>query len=455
MLPKSPFAANPALLQDAANRSLKYLGALGERAVAPSPAAVGALARLDEPLPQQSSDPAETLALLDELVSPATMAMAGPRFFGFVIGGALPVTLASNWLATAWDQNAVLQQATPGVSRLEIVALRWLLELLDLPRESVGAFVTGATLANMTALAAARHRLLANLGWSVESQGLFGAPPLTVMVGEEAHPTLLKSLALLGLGSERVRRIAVDAEGRMRLDALPAIDGPTIICTQAGNINSGAFDPIDAICRQVAGSGAWVHVDGAFGLWARVSPRLASLAQGIERADSWATDAHKWLNVPYDSGLAFVRDKDALQAAMSINAAYLPANRDGRDPSDFTPELSRRARGVDVWAALRSLGREGVRVMIERSCEQASLFAARLRAAGHEVLNDVVLNQVVVAFGDAENTRHVTRAVQDDGTCWCGTTVWKGRTAMRISICNWSTTDADVERSVAAILRVV
>ncbi len=452
---KSPFAANPALLQDAASRSLQYLGALGERAVTPSPAAVLALARLDEPLPQRSSDPAETLALLDELVSPATMGMAGPRFFGFVIGGALPVTVASNWLATAWDQNTVLQQATPGVSRLEIVALRWLLELLDLPRESAGAFVTGATMANMTALAAARHRLLADLGWTVESQGLFGAPPLTVMVGEEAHPTLFKSLALLGLGSERVRRIPVDAQGRMRLHALPDIDGPTIICTQAGNINSGAFDPIDAICRQVAGSGAWVHVDGAFGLWARVSPRLAQLAQGIERADSWATDAHKWLNVPYDSGLAFVRDKDALQASMAINAAYLPTNRDGRDPSDFTPELSRRARGVDVWAALRSLGREGVCAMIERSCEQASLFAERLRAAGHEVLNEVVLNQVVVAFGDAENTRRVTRAVQDDGTCWCGTTVWKGRTAMRISICNWSTTNADIERSVAAILRVV
>lgn len=454
MSPKSPFDANPALLQDAARRSLQYLGAIGERAVAPSPAAVLALAQFDEPLPQQPSDPAETLALLDELVSPATMGMVGPRFFGFVIGGALPVTVASNWLATAWDQNTALQQATPGVSRLEIVALRWLLELLDLPRESAGAFVTGATMANMTALAAARHRLLANVGWNVESRGLFGAPPLTVMVGEEAHPTLFKSLALLGLGSERVRRIPVDAQGRMRVDALPAIDGPTIICTQAGNINSGAFDPIDAICRHVAGSGAWVHVDGAFGLWARVSPRLAQLAQGIERADSWATDAHKWLNVPYDSGLAFVRDKDALQAAMAINAAYLPANREGRDPSDFTPELSRRARGVDVWAALRSLGRAGVRTMIERSCDQASLFAGRLRAAGHEVLNDVVLNQVVVAFGDADKTRRVTRAVQDDGTCWCGATVWKGRTAMRISICNWSTTDADIERSVAAILRV-
>ena len=454
MPPKSPFAADAALLQDAANRALQYLGALGERAVAPAPAAIAALTRLDEPLPQQSSDPAATLALLDEVVSPATMAMAGPRFFGFVIGGALPVTVASNWLATAWDQNAALQQATPGVSRLEIVALRWLLELLDLPAESSGAFVTGATLANMTALAAARHRLLANVGWSVESQGLFGAPPITVMVGEEAHPTLLKSLALLGLGRDRVQRIPVDLQGRMRLAALPAIDGPTIICTQAGNINSGAFDPVDAICRQVAGSGAWVHVDGAFGLWARVSPRLAKLAQGIERADSWATDAHKWLNVPYDSGLALVRDKEALQAAMSINAAYLPANRDGRDPSDFTPELSRRARGVEVWAALRSLGRVGVRAMIERSCDQASLFAERLRAAGHEVLNDVVLNQVVVAFGNAENTRRVTRAVQDDGTCWCGTTVWRGRTAMRISICNWSTSDADIERSVAAILRL-
>jgi glutamate/tyrosine decarboxylase-like PLP-dependent enzyme len=381
------------------------------------------------------------------------MAMAGPRFFGFVIGGALPVTVASNWLATAWDQNTALQQATPGVSRLEVVALHWLLDLLGLPPESAGAFVTGATMANMTALAAARHRLLANAGWSVEAQGLFGAPPLTVVVGAEAHPTLLKSLALLGLGSERVRRIPVDAQGRMRVDALPAIDGPTIVCTQAGNINSGAFDPINEICARVAGSGAWVHIDGAFGLWARVSPRYAKLAKGIERADSWATDAHKWLNVPYDSGLAFVRDQAALRAAMSISAAYLPANTEGRDPSDFTPELSRRARGVEVWAALRSLGRDGVRAMIERNCDQAQLFARRLSAAGHQVLNDVVLNQVAVSFGSDEETRRVVKAVQEDGSCWMGSTVWQGRTAMRISVCNWSTTDADVERSVAAILR--
>jgi glutamate/tyrosine decarboxylase-like PLP-dependent enzyme len=442
-----------ALLQDAAGRSLRYLDGLADRPVAPSPDSVRALARLDEPLPQKSSDPAETLALLDTVVSPATMAMAGPRFFGFVIGGALPVTVAANWLATVWDQNTALQQATPGVSRLEVVALRWLLELLDLPRASGGSFVTGATMANMTALAAARHRVLADAGWSVEAQGLFGAPPLTVMVGEEAHPTLLKSLALLGLGRDRVQRIAVDAQGRMRAAALPVIDGPTIVCTQAGNINSGAFDPIDDICTRVAGSGAWVHVDGAFGLWARVSPRLAALGQGIERADSWATDAHKWLNVPYDSGLALVRDREALRAAMSISAAYLPANTGGRDPSDYTPELSRRARGVDVWAALRSLGREGVRAMIERNCDQAALFARRLRAAGHQVLNDVVLNQVVVSFGSDDNTRRVVKAVQDDGSCWLGTTVWQGRTAMRISVCNWSTTDADVDRSVAAILR--
>jgi glutamate/tyrosine decarboxylase-like PLP-dependent enzyme len=441
------------LLQDAAARAAAYLQGLGERKVAPDPDAVAALAALDDALPEGPSDAHEVLALLDRHGSPATMAMAGPRFYGFVIGGALPAALAANWLASAWDQNTGYYNITPATARLEQTALRWLLEILDLPRHCGGAFVTGANVANFVALAAARHAVLARVGWKVEADGLFGAPPITVIVGEEAHPTLIKSLGLLGLGRTRVTRVPADAQGRMRVEALPACAGPTIICTQVGNVNTGACDAVAAV-RERVGADVWLHVDGAFGLWARAAGSRAQLVRGIEAADSWATDAHKWLNVPYDSGLAFVRDANALSAAMAITAEYLPTDSQWRNPSDFTPELSRRARGVDVWAALRNLGRSGVAAMIERNCAQARRFAAALSAAGFEVLNEIALNQVLVAFGDAARTQRVIAALQADGTCWCGGTVWQGRTAMRISVSSWATTDADVERSVEAMLRV-
>jgi len=442
------------LLQDAARRAQRYLDTLGTRSVAPLPGAIARLAALDTAMPPGPTDPAAVLAQLDEIVGPATMGMAGPRFFGFVIGGALPVTVASNWLATAWDQNAALSAVTPGVSQVEAVALRWLKDLFGLPDSTEGAFVTGATTANFVALAAARHQQLARVGWSVEADGLFGAPPITVIVGEEAHPTLIKTLGLLGLGRKRVVRVPVDGQGRMRADRLPRLAGPTILCLQAGNINSGAFDPFDTICPAARAAGAWIHVDGAFGLWARSAASLAPLAAGLELADSWATDAHKWLNVPYDSGIAFVREPGVLPAAMAVSADYLPAGDGARNPADFTPELSRRARGVDVWAALASLGRSGLAEMLERNCRGARRFAAGLAAAGHEVLNDVVLNQVVVSFGTAQTNEQVVAAVQADGTCWCGRTVWKGRVALRISVCSWATTDAEVETSLAAMLRV-
>ena len=380
--------------------------------------------------------------------------MAGGRFFGFVIGGSLPVALASNWLATAWDQNAALYGPTPGVAAFEQTALRWLLDLLQLPAGSAGAFVTGATQANLCALAAARHAVLQRVGWDVESDGLFGAPAITVIVGAEAHPTLFKALGLLGLGRNRVLQVEVDAQGRMMAERIPALAGPTIICAQAGNVNSGAFDPIDRIVERAHDSKAWVHVDGAFGLWAVTSPALSQLCRGMEGADSWATDAHKWLNVPYDSGLAFVREPDALRAAMSVTAAYLPTHPDQRSPSDFTPELSRRARGVDIWAALSALGRSGVTQMVERCCRHARRFAQGLSDAGFDILNEVVLNQVVVSFGDPSRTQRVTLALQDEGTCWAGITQWQGRTAMRISVSSWATTDADVERSLQAMISV-
>jgi glutamate/tyrosine decarboxylase-like PLP-dependent enzyme len=442
------------ILADASARAIRYLQDIQTRAVAPAPAAIAALRRLDEPLPAGPGDPAETLRLLDEAGSPATMGMAGPRFFGFVIGGALPVTLAANWLAGAWDQNSALYRATPGTAHLEQVALRWLLDVLRLPAGCGGAFVTGATVANLCALAAARHAVLKRAGWNVEAQGLFGAPPVTVVVSAEAHPSVTKSLGVLGLGRSRVTQVPVDNQGRMRADRLPALAGPTIVCVQAGNVNTGAFDPIGEICRAAHAAGAWVHVDGAFGLWAVTAPSRAHLAAGMADADSWATDAHKWLNVPYDCGLGFVRDAHALEAAMAITAEYLPTQTEQRNPGDFTPELSRRARGVEVWAALRTLGRAGVAEMIERNCAQARRFADKLAAAGFEILNDVVLNQVLVSFGDAERTKRVIQCIQDEGTCWAGVTVWQGRTAMRISVSSWATTEADVDRSVAAMIQV-
>jgi glutamate/tyrosine decarboxylase-like PLP-dependent enzyme len=441
------------ILENAVHRARSYLETLQTRSVAPSARAVEALSEIDEPLPAGTTNPAETLALLDRCVSPATMAMAGPRFFGFVIGGSLPVALAANWLAGSWDQNAGLYESTPGVAHIEEVTSRWLIDLFELPAATATSFVTGATMANFTALAAARHGVLAHAGWNVEADGLFGSPPICVITGEEAHPTLLKSLGMLGLGRSRVQRVPVDGQGRMRSEALPKIQGPTILCLQAGNVNSGAFDPFEPLIRKAHDGGAWVHVDGAFGLWAKAAPSLKPLAKGLELADSWATDAHKWLNVPYDSGLAFSRDAHALRAAMAITAEYLPTVSPHRNPSDFTPELSRRARGVEVWAALRSLGRAGLAELFERNCRQAVRFAAGLRAGGHTILNEVVLNQVLVAFGDAERTRSVIAAIQREGTCWCGPTVWQGRTAMRISVSSWATTDADVERSLEAMLR--
>jgi glutamate/tyrosine decarboxylase-like PLP-dependent enzyme len=441
------------LLNDAAKRASRYLGSLDARSVAPEKEALAALARFDQALPEHASSAQAVLAELDEIGSPATMASAGGRFFGFVTGGALPATVAANWLATAWDQNAGLVVSSPANAALENVALRWLKDIFHLPVHSVGGFVTCATAANFSALAAARHALLARAGWDVEAHGLFAAPPLTVVVGDEVHASMQKALSMVGFGRDRVVRAPVDAQGRMRLDAFPDVDARTVVCVQAGNVNSGAFDPIAKICERAHSNGAWVHVDGAFGMWAAAAPARAHLARGVEDADSWATDAHKWLNVPYDSGLVFTRNADALQKAMSAGGAYL-AQDEERVPYHYTPDFSRRARGIEVWAALRQLGRSGLADLIERTCRYAGQFAEGLRAAGYPVLNDVVLNQVVVSFGSAERTREVIARVQRDGTCWCGGTVWQGRTAMRISVSSWATTEADVRRSLAAILKV-
>jgi glutamate/tyrosine decarboxylase-like PLP-dependent enzyme len=441
------------LLKDAAERGIRYHEGLDERRVAPAPEAIARLAELGGPLPDGPTDAANVLRLLDEIGSPATVATAGGRYFGFVTGSSLPVTLAANWLAGAWDQNTAFVVMSPAAAALEEVALRWLVELLGLPPESGGGFVTGATMANFTALATARHALLEQAGWDVDADGLFGAPPLTVVVGQEVHASVLKALGLLGLGRRRVVTVPVDGQGRMRADAFPKLNGPSIVCIQAGNVNTGAFDPAREICARAHEAGAWVHVDGAFGLWAAAAPERAHLTAGVADADSWAIDGHKWLNVPYDSGLAFVRQPEHLRATMAISAAYLLQGAT-REPSQYTPESSRRARGIEIWAALRALGRAGVADLVERTCRHAARFAEGLRAAGYQVLNEVVINQVLVSFGDADLTQRVIARLQADGTGWFGGTVWQGQTAMRISVSSWATTEADVERCLAAIIRI-
>jgi glutamate/tyrosine decarboxylase-like PLP-dependent enzyme len=442
------------LLTDAAERGVVYRESVAERRVAPSAEAVLAVKGFIEEMPDDGTDGRTVLSILDELGSPATVTMAGPRYFGFVIGGSLPVTVATNWLTTAWDQNVGMHEVTPATSILERVAMDWMIDLFGLPTDCAAAFVTGATVANFTALAAARNRVYSDMGWDVEADGLIGAPPVSIIVSEETHPTVFKSLGLLGFGRNRVVRAAVDKQGRIDTSRFPDLNGPTIICTQAGNVNTGAFDPVGDICEIAKPKGAWVHVDGAFGLWAAASQKLSPLCSGFAAADSWATDAHKWLNVPYDSGIAFVRDTAALKSAMSITADYLMTHTEFRNPSDFTPELSRRARGVDVWAALKSLGKKGVAEMLDGCCSHARRFAAGFRDAGYEVLNDVVLNQVLVSFGDDAMNRKIIDEIQEEGTCWCGVTIWQEKTAMRISVCNWSTTEDDVEMSLQVILEI-
>ena len=441
------------LLPEAARRAEVYLSNINHRRVAPAPEDVARLEQLARPLPDEPTDPAEVLKLLDEYASPATVATAGGRYFGFVIGGALPASLAATWLAAAWDQNCALRVMSPATARLEDITLDWLRDLFGLPAQTGCGFVTCATMANFAGLAAARHALLARAGWNVEDRGLFGAPEIKVIVGEEVHVSLLKGLSMVGFGKARVTIVPADDQGRMRAQELPTLDDRTIVCIQAGNVNSGAFDPADTICERAHKAGAWLHVDGAFGLWAAAAPARAQLTRGLSEADSIATDCHKWLNVPYDSGLVFVREPANLRNAMTFNAAYLQAT-EAREPSHFTPESSRRARGVEAWAALRSLGRRGVAEMIERNCRQAACFAEGLRSAGFTILNDVVLNQVLVSFGTPAQTQRVIDELQKDGTCWCGGTQWHGHTAMRISVSSWATTDDDVRQSLDAMIRI-
>lgn len=447
------------MLARALDEATAFLAGLDERSVAPRADVDQVAAALGGPLPTEGADPVQ---VIDELVAgaePGLVAMPSGRFFGWVIGGALPAALAADWLTATWDQNAGLLVSSPAAAGAERAASAWLLDLLGLPPTAAVGFVTGAMMANFSCLAAARHEVLRRVGWDVDDQGLTDAPRLTVLAGEERHESIDLALRYLGLGPGRTGLVAADDQGRLRLDALvDALEahpgGPLIVCLQAGNVHSGAFDPLAAAIDLAHRHGAWVHVDGAFGLWAAATPEYRSLVAGAERADSWTTDAHKTLNVPYDCGLAVVADPAALYAAMGMHAAYLI--QDARpDPFATVPEFSRRARGFPVWAALRSLGRRGVAELVERFCAHARRFADGLsRIEGVEVINDVVFTQVVVSFGPDEVTREVARRLLAEGTAWMTPSSWHGRAVLRISVSNWRTTTEDVERTLDAVRRV-
>jgi glutamate/tyrosine decarboxylase-like PLP-dependent enzyme len=450
----------PELFKRTLRHATEYLGSLHERHAGSRMSRDELLAALAVELPADGHDPT---AVIDDLASAAqrgAIGSAGPRYFGFVIGGSLPTAIAADWLTTTWDQNAGIFATSPLSSVVEEITRGWLLDILGLPKDAGLGFVTGGQMANFTCLAAARHAVLRAAGWNVEEDGLAGGPKVNVVLGEEAHVTIHVSLRLLGLGVRGAHIYATDEQGRgVASDlrrVLSTLEGPTIVCTQAGNVNTGAIDPIGELVEVAHERGAWVHVDSAFGLWAAASKEKRALVDGVDRADSWATDAHKWLNVPYDCGVAIVRDSAAQRAAMTSTAAYLQQTTGAeRDSIDWVPEFSRRARAVTVYAALRSLGRAGVADLVDRCCARARRFAELLsRDARVRILNDVVLNQVLVRFADSDEvTRKTIALVQQDGTCWLGGTTWKGVAAMRISVSNWATSEADVERSAEAVLR--
>jgi glutamate/tyrosine decarboxylase-like PLP-dependent enzyme len=445
------------LLHETADLAADFLESLPDRTVHPDVEVAELRARLGGPVPDGPTDPREVVAELASVGSEAAVAIPGPRYFGFVIGGAVPASLAADWLTSTWDQNAGLYVAGPAASVVEEVAGHWIADLLRLPRVQSFAFVTGTQMAHATAMAAARNHVLAEVGWDVEEQGLVGAPPIRVFAGEKAHSTFPRALRFIGLGLRSIERIPADDQGRMRPDALREAlsrhDGPAIVCAKAGEVNTGSVDDLHAIADAAEAAGAWLHVDGAFGLWAAASPRFAHLTEGAERADSWATDAHKWLNVPYDCGIMLCARREPHRRATSVYADYLVHADEGgpRDQLDWTPEFSRRARGFTVYAAIRQLGRSGVAELVERCCDLASRFADGVaEVPGVEVLNEVVLNQVLFRFDSDERTQSALAAVQQSGVAWMSGSVWDGRQAIRISVSNWQTAEDDIDRTVAA-----
>ncbi len=437
------------LLKDALRYAEDYLRTLDQRPVFPDADALRALDGFDEPFPETSSEASDTLAMLHQVGSPGTVSQVGGRYFGFVDGGALPVGVGARILADVWDQNTAHYVMSPVAARLEDICERWLVDLLGLPGGTAAGFVTGTTIANLSGLAAGRNELLRRRGWDIAQSGLYGAPPIPVVVGQDAHAAVQKSLALLGMGNTYTRVVPADDQGRLRIDLFPPLDEPTLVVAQAGNVNSGAFDPIGDICDRTRAAGGWVHVDGAFGLWAAAVPSLEPLVTGVGRADSWAVDGHKTLNVPYDCGIILCRSREALEAAFRSSASYFQWSEE-RDPMRYTPSMSQRARGVELWAIFKTLGREGVVRLVEQLCENARYFAAQLAAQGFRIHNEVVFNQVLVSCGDDGDTPATLARLQGLGECWCGGSTWKEHPVIRVSVCSWATTPEDMDRSVAA-----
>ena len=422
-----------------------------ERNVAPTAEAEEGLAAFDEPMPEQMGDPEAILDLLHSAGSPATMAQTGGRFFGLVNGGAVPAGMAARLLADMWDQNAILHAISPTNAVLEETCQRWLRELFGLPEQTVAGFVSGTSLAIVAGLAAARWRLCDRAGYDVNAGGLAGAPPLRIVTGRHAHSTVLKAAALLGFGTDNIEWVDVDDQGRLRLDALPALDDRCLLILQAGNVNSGAFDPIRAACERAQAAGAWVHIDGAFGLWAAACPSLAHLTDGLELAQSWSVDGHKTLNTPYDNGISLCADPEAMVKALQNSGAYIMYSQQ-RDGMLYTPEMSRRARAVDLWATLKYLGRAGIDRLVLSLHERARQFSVELREAGFEVINEVVFNQAMIRVGDQARTDALVAAIQRSGEAWAGGSLWFGEPVIRVSVCSWATTPEDVSRAVAAFV---
>jgi glutamate/tyrosine decarboxylase-like PLP-dependent enzyme len=440
------------LFEQAKTYALDYLDGIFERNVFPTEAALAGLKRFDEPLPAAPCDPGEMLRLLHEYGSPATVAHTGGRYFGMVVGSVFPPVMAVKWLADMWDQLSALYATSPVLAELEAVCEKWLVEILGLPAGSVAGYVSGTSMATFCGLAAGRYELLRRRGWDVNAQGLFGAPPFRVVVGAEAHSSVFKALALLGLGRERVELAPVDGQGRMRADRLPELDDNTLLILQAGNVNSGAFDPLDELCDRANAAGAWVHVDGAFGLWAAASRTYRHLVRGMEKADSWSVDGHKTLNTPYDCGIVFCRRPEALVMAMQNTGSYIPYS-ERRDGMLYTPEMSRRSRAVELWATLKTVGKSGVEELVDGLCQRAQQFAALASAQGFHVLNDVVFDQVLVTCDTPEQTTAALKNLQASGECWCGGAKWHDTPVIRVSVCSWATTEQDIERTAAAFVK--
>ncbi len=440
------------MFEQAKEYAYAYMDGVFDRNVFPTREALDGLRAFDEPLPQAPADPAQMLRMLHEYGSPATVAHTGGRYFGMVIGSVFPPVIAAKWLGDAWDQISVLYVTSPVMAKLEAVCEKWLVDLFGFPQGTVAGFVSGSSMAILCGLAAGRHEILRRAGWDVNSKGLFGAPPFRVVLGAEAHSSVYKALAILGLGKDRVEVVPVDGQGRMIAAAVPELDSNTLLVLQAGNVNTGAFDPMDEICDKARAARAWVHVDGAFGLWAAASASTRDLMRGAEKADSWSVDAHKTLNVPYDSGIVLCRQPEALVAAMQATGSYLLYS-ENRDGMLYTPEMSRRGRALDMWATMKTLGRSGIAELVDGLCQRARQLAAAMQAEGFRVLNDVVFNQVLVTGETPEQTAAIMAHVQQSGECWCGGARWHDTPVIRVSVCSWATTEEDIRRTVAAFVQ--